>query len=193
MAALGCVLACAVAVGASGCDAGAAGSPHGRTDVSSAPPAGSGAQLILPPGPPAGWVELQQPARPGEPMVHGSYVVCLDRPGNVKVTSVGFASGDIDVTGWALRPNPGPLGKEYAGDWGGETLASRDIANTDVLTAECDEKASGYEVVMQLRAGKVSTQGKGVLVRYTSDGSEGSLTIPDRVVLCVRPEMPNCM
>jgi hypothetical protein len=136
-------------------------------------------------------VAVQISAREHQSFVHGSYTVCLDRPGEVEVSSVEFESGSLEVTGWALRPTPGP-GEDLAGDWRGATLASRGIEHTEVLTRVCDGQRSSYELVLQLRSGESSSEGDGIVVHYTSEGREGSLTLSDRVVLCVRPERAAC-
>lgn len=139
-------------------------------------------------------MESQLPGkRPGQPWVHGTYVVCLDRPGTVKVTDVRFESGDLDVTDWAIRPNPAAEGRLLAGDVPGR-FASQNIKSTGTtLTRVCDkEQANTYEVVLQLRAGKTTTQGTNIEVLYTSGGREQTLVLPDRVVMCMRPERPNC-
>jgi hypothetical protein len=148
-----------------------------------------GPQLVLPPGP-VNEVTVQLPAKQHQSWVHGSYNMCLDEPGEVEVTSVEFESGSAEITRWALRPGP-EEGEEFAGDVRG-TLATRGIENTEVLTRVCDGQRSFYELVLQLRAGESSTEGDGVVVEYTSDGRDGSLALPDRVVLCVRPERPDC-
>jgi hypothetical protein len=72
-------------------------------------------------------------------------------------------------------------------------VKSRGIENTDVLTRSCESPQKPYEVVLQLRAGESSTHGDRVIVEYTSDGRDGTLALPERVVLCVRPERPECM
>ena len=147
------------------------------------------------PGSPSGYVAVQLPASKRQSWVHGTYVLCLDEPGEVKVNSVEFKSGNHEVTGWAaLRPNPGPEGKGFAGDWPGATLATRRIESTEVLTRVCDDQGEdSYELVLQLQSGKSSTEGNGILVKYTSAGRGGALALPDRVVLCVRPERPECV
>jgi hypothetical protein len=81
-------------------------------------------------------------------------------------------------------------GEDFAGVPG--TLARRGIANTAVLTQVCDDQGNSYEVVLQLQAGESSTQGDGILVHYTSNGRNGTVALPDRVVMCVRPERPEC-
>jgi hypothetical protein len=156
-------------------------------------PSGGRPRLVLP-GTPAN-VTVQLPAKARQLYVHGSGIVCLDGPGEVKVTSVGFQSGALEVTGWAVRPLPEPdqNGTTYlAGDRPGATLKSRGIENTEVLTRSCEGPLKPYEVVLQLRAGESSTQGEQVIVEYTSDGREGTVAVPERVVLCVRPEKPAC-
>lgn len=148
-------------------------------------------QLVSPGANPT---ESQLPAkRPGQPWVHGTYVICLDRPGTVKVTDVRFESGNLDVTDWAIRPNPAAEGRLLAGDVPGR-FASQNIKSTGTtLTRVCDSQgANTYEVVLQLRAGKTTTQGTNIEVLYTSGGREQTLTLPDRVVMCMRPERPNC-
>jgi hypothetical protein len=161
----------------------------GRGDATS-PPSGDQAQLVIPGPPSDGGVTVQLPAKQGQSYVHGSFPVCLDKPGEVKVTSVEFKSGKAEITGWALRPTPD---SEFAGDRPGATLASRHIENTDVLTRVCDNRGNSYELVLQLRAGTSNTDGDGVVVRYTSDGDEGSLELPDRIVLCVQHGGPPCL
>jgi hypothetical protein len=156
------------------------------------PPSGDQAQLVTPGPPTDGGATVQLPAKKGQSYVHGSFTVCLDKPGEVKATAVEFKSGKLEVTGWALRPTPGP-GEEFAGDRPGATLASRGIENTEVLTRVCDNRGHSYELVLQLRAGTSNTDGDGVVVRYSSDGDEGSLELPDRIVLCVQPGGPPCL
>ena len=144
------------------------------------------------PGSPSGDVEMQVPAKAHQSWVLGSYTMCLDEPGEVEVTSVEFQSGSLELAEWALRPNPGAEGKNFAGDWRGATLASRGIENTEVLTRVCDNQGNSYELVLELRSGASSTEGDGILVRYTSDERAGTLFLPQRIVLCVRPERPEC-
>jgi hypothetical protein len=162
----------------------------GSQGDATAPPPGDRAELVIPGPPVGGGVTVQLPAKKEQSYVHGSFPVCLDKPGEVKVTSVEFKSGKAKITGWALRPTPE---SEFAGDRPGATLASRHIENTDVLTRVCDNQGNSYELVLQLRAGTSNTDGDGVVVRYTSDGDEGSLELPDRVVLCVQPGGPPCL
>jgi hypothetical protein len=68
------------------------------------PPSGGHPQLVLP-GTPAN-VVVQLPAKAQQSYVHGSYAVCLDEPGEVKVTTVKFQSGALEVTGWGYAPFP---------------------------------------------------------------------------------------
>lgn len=166
----------------------------GGADESTQAPSGGRPQLVIP-GTPSR-VQTQLPAKPRQPYVHGSYPVCLDEPGQVDVTSIVFQSGDLEISTWAVRPGPMPDSDgntELAGDWRGATLGSRGIENTEQLTRVCDDQRNFYEVVLQLRAGESSTQGDRVIVRYTSDGREGSLVLPERVVMCVKPDLPKCM
>ena len=141
-------------------------------------------------------VTTQLPAKQRQSYVHGSYPVCLDEPGQVDVTAVEFESGDLEITKWAVQPGPVPDAEgrtEFAGDWRDATLQSRGIKDTELLTRVCDDQGNFYEVVLQLRAGQSSTQGDRVIVRYTSDGRQGSLELPERVVMCVKPDLPSCM
>jgi hypothetical protein len=166
----------------------------GGEDDGSQAPGGGRPQLVFS-GTPS-QVETQLPARRRESLVHGSYTVCLDEPGKVDVTAVEFESGDLEITKWAVQPGPVPDAdgrSEFAGDRRNATLQSRGIEDTELLTRVCDGKRNFYEVVLQLRAGRSSTQGDRVIVRYTSDGREGSLELPERVVVCVKPERPSCM
>ena len=65
---------------------------------------------------------MQLPAKEHQSYVHGTDTMCLDKPGEVKVTAVEFKSGNAEITGWALRPTPD---EEFAGDRPGATLATR--------------------------------------------------------------------
>ena len=62
-----------------------------------------------------------------------------------------------------------------------------------MLTKVCDGHGNTYELALQVRAAATSTYGNVVVVRYTGDGAGGSLALPDKVVLCVRPEKPECL
>lgn len=166
---------------------------RGGADDGTQAPAGGRPQLVMPGSP--SQVEIQLPAKHGQSFVHGSYTVCLDEPGQVDVTAVEFKSGDLEIVTWAVHPGPVPDAegrREFTGDLRG-TLQSRGIEDTELLTRVCDDQGNSYEVVLQLRAGRASTQGDRVMVRYTSDGREGSLELPERVVMCVKPDRPSCM
>jgi hypothetical protein len=165
----------------------------GGADDGTQAPAGGRPQLVMP-GTPS-QVETQLPAKEGQSYVHGSYTICLDEPGQVDVTAVEFESGDLEISTWAVQPGPvadAEGHREFTGNVRG-TLQSHGIEDTELLTRVCDEQGNVYEVVLQLRAGRASAQGDGVVVRYTSDGRAGSLELPESVVMCVRPDRPSCM
>ena len=162
----------------------------GDREDATQPPSGGRPQLEVP-GSPSGGVVVQLPAKKHQSWIHGSYTVCLDEPGEVEVTSVEFKSGNLELAQWALRPNPGTEGKNFAGDVPG-VLATHGIENTEVLTRVCDDQGNSYELVLQLRSGESSTEGDGIIVQYTSDGANGTLALADHVVMCVRPERPDC-
>jgi hypothetical protein len=155
---------------------------------------GGGAQLVLT-SEEVNEVSVQLPAKPQQSWVHGSYPLCLDEPGKVRVTDVRFQEGDLDIVDWAMQhaPVPDEDGKRmFAGDLPG-TFESRGIEDVGVLELECDGQYSYYELVLELKAGETSSEGDGVIVRYISDGEQGAVAIPEQVVMCVRPEEPSCM
>ena len=78
----------------------------GDQEDATQPPSGGRPQLVLP-GSPAGLMESQLPAKKHQTWIHGSYTMCLDEPGEVKVNSVEFQSGDLEIAEWVLRPKPG--------------------------------------------------------------------------------------
>lgn len=163
-------------------------------DAATRSPSGGWPQLVMPGTP--NDIEVQMPAKPGESFVHGAHPICLDEPGQIDVTSIEFVSGDLKITDWAVKPGPTPDSEgrtELVGDYRSETLESLGIEQTQPLTRVCDGQSNFYEVALQLRAGESSTHGDDVVVRYTSDGREGSLELPERVVLCVRPDHPTCI
>lgn len=90
-----------------------------------------------------------------------------------------------------------PLSVRHVVPYGGaETRAHSEGVRRGEVVAPCrrvcDDQGNSYEVVLQLQSGESSTQGNGILVRYTSEGRSGTVALPDRVVMCVRPERPEC-
>ena len=141
-------------------------------------------------------VELQLPVKAMRSYVHGSYPICLDQRGRVEITSVRFSAGEAEITDWAVRPAPQPDHNgtmQLTGDRPG-TLSALGIDDVKEVSRACDDlpRASYDELVLQLHAGETSTEGQSPIVTYVSDGKQRTLVLPERVVLCVRPDPSPC-
>ncbi len=129
------------------------------------------------------------PVTEGTSWIHGTATtVCLDRPGSIEVSSVTPTDGNINVTGWALRPNPALQGRYFVGTRVG-TLAENHIRNVTPLTQQCDAEGHSYEVVLQLLGAAETTTTSGWTIHYASaDGPDRELSIREGVTMCVLPE-----
>jgi hypothetical protein len=143
------------------------------------------ARLVLPA--PMNDITEQIPGYRYPTMVHGGLTFCLDKPGQVHVTSVVRSDGSLDVAGWAVHEY---FGGSMAGDAVG-TLAANGLARSpDPLTFGCsgnESEPSLYELLVELHATPRTTVSSGFTIRYLSDGDAGELTIPDRVIMCADP------
>ncbi len=122
-------------------------------------------------------------------------VVCLDRPGAVRVTKVQALGGDLEVTGFALRPNPAGTGASMLGS-SVDTFVSEGLdPGAATVTAVCGSApAAGDELIVRLHSdGTATTKAEGLSVTYVSDGTSGQLAIPVGLVMCIKPpEDPEC-
>lgn len=147
-------------------------------------------QLTLPPGTGGGIDTVSTVGRPT--WIFGASMVCLDRPGAVMVTGVTPADGDLDITGFAVRPNPALEGKDLGPVWN-ETLADAGMTpGPQRVDSACDEReGSAYEVVVQAQDAGRTTWSSGFLVHSKSGDSTDEVLVPHGIVLCYMKKLPN--
>ena len=123
----------------------------------------------------------------------GSMFLCLTKPGRAVITSIRpvGATGRIEVTGFAVRPNPLLRGGQMIGSAYG-TLRSNGLSSGRTIDTPCGPANSGhgYELVIEL-AMPTGTEAaaSAFQIDYTVVGRPGTLVFPLGTVLCSAPSM----
>lgn len=144
-------------------------------------------------GPPHGGTEWEPHVHQGDTVTIGQIVTCVDGSGSVTVKKVvPVQPHGIEVTGWAIRDNPGWPGHESPTTGMGQLgvghkpLAAYKFPTSHVVDVQCDlSKGEAVEIGVEMKkttdadlAGAVAFD-----VVY-SDGRTRTLTFPLSVVLC---------
>ncbi len=151
------------------------------------------ARLVLPAG--THWVGDSIPVAKHHIWLLGATIVCLDKPGTVTVTDVQSYGGNVDVTGYALRPNPVLTGGTMLGGDSGTLTDHHLQPGPAPVTAVCDPTTgAGDELIVELRNDTQTTiKAQGLTVTYTADGRTDQLQVPHGIVLCVvKSSDPSC-
>jgi hypothetical protein len=129
----------------------------------------------------------------GDTVTIGSMFACLDERGSASVTDiVPVNAKGLEVTGWAVRPNPywrpGPPSSAHSEGQIGvapTTLAMLRFPAGRVVETTCGKHGEGVELAVQVRNTTSGEAGaSGWVVRYTSDGKDKSLTFALTIKLC---------
>jgi hypothetical protein len=145
---------------------------------------------------PNGGAVLEGTARihQGDTVTIGSMFGCLDKPGSITIDIIVpvHATG-LQVTGWALRPNPfwkHPSSPNPAGIGGQITVARAPLSRLGFtadkhVDVKCGKHGEGYEFAVQVEKTTAGEAGaSGWVVAYTTDGKTKLFGFPIAVKLC---------
>ncbi|MFG1874267.1 hypothetical protein ACGFIV_05455 [Sphaerisporangium sp. NPDC049003] len=155
---------------------------------------------LVEPGDTSGFGTGMWKSTPRQPYLFGDMPVCLDRPGTVMVTNVGFERprGGIRLEAFALRPRYTPAYSNGTGGGEPSTLRRKGIATgpqpiTEVCPPPEEEIPRFAELVVQVsRTGKATASGTALNLTYTSAGHVRTLRIPVELVICGQDKAMDC-
>lgn len=135
-----------------------------------------------------GAIARQPNVREARPQTWGSMMLCLNRPGSVRVTDVRAvqSTSSFKIVEFGLRQSPfwkrsGPaVGTEY-GD-----LAKIGFSSNHTVNVTCDSKTGrAYELAVVVeRSGPSTASMRGFDIEYSSHGKRQSLMFPLQISLC---------
>jgi hypothetical protein len=140
---------------------------------------------------PAGLSEVLL-ARENSPWLLGSIPICSSSSMAVAVTSVTAVDPAFEVTGFAVRRDPGEADESDFMDARGD-LAANDVEPESIeMSQPCTDNDSPYELVIEVRSTTTDTSTPGFTVDYVSAGKHGSTFLRYEVHSCVDRSTPDC-
>jgi hypothetical protein len=129
----------------------------------------------------------------GDTVTIGSLMACLNKPGSVTITNVEpLHPTGIEVTGWALRPNPfwkkAPHNPANIGGQIGVArapLSQLAFPASRKIDTKCGDKGEAYEIAVQVKKVTSGEAGaSGWIATYDSGGKTRKIGFTVAVKLC---------
>lgn len=128
----------------------------------------------------------------GQKFSFGGLVVCLTRPGQVRVDAVTArdAIGGLQVTDFALRPNPVLRHRVGLRD-SRRPLDATGFRGDHIASLRCSRRTQrGEELGLEVsKSSEGNARSTGWVLHYRWHGKPKRLTIPMRLVLCADPDV----
>ena len=137
------------------------------------------------------------------PLTEGSIMLCLSQPATATIVSValnnpnGQPTGDILVTGFAVRPNPFFTGHQFVGDarqllatvgGGFDPSAAQEVSGVcpaDIRTASDDVQSMTSELAVEVTWSSGDyAGGRDLAVTYDIGGTRRTAMVPFGIWLC---------
>lgn len=130
----------------------------------------------------------------GAPITTEGFMVCLDAPGSAELTAVvPVGASGLEVTDFAVRPNPYTRGGELA-DMYGSLPAKYFVPGHRTVDRPCGKPGDSTDIGIEVvRTGDAVGRATSFRIEYRSGTSSRHLDLPYELVLCpTTSKSPSC-